>query len=88
MNVWPGLVGESEQLLTRTNHRNDCRGTSSQRKETNHHVVNTRLHISIVRRWHQTPDPKGFHKEANFFSSSTSNIYDYKNGYQEVQRGS
>lgn len=73
-NVWPGLVGESERLLTRDNQRNGCRGTSSHRKETHHHVLNTRLHASIVCRWHHSPAPKGFHREANFFSSSTSKM--------------
>lgn len=80
-NVWPGLVGESERLLTRANQRNGCRGTSNHRKETHHHVLNTRLHASIVCRWHHSPDTKGFHSEANFFSSSASNIQDLKSGY-------
>lgn len=40
-NVWPGVVGESERLLTRANQRNGCRGTSNHRKETHHHVLNT-----------------------------------------------
>jgi len=87
-NVWPGLVGESERLLTRANQRNGCRGTSNHRKETHHHVLNTRLHAGIVCPWHHSPDPKGFHREANFFSSSTSNIQDLKSGYQDLQRGS